>query len=548
MHLRGFVLFIAFPALVFAQSARLADEVSKIGDKPLSIEKAPATPRVLPEAEEIARLQAVEARRIPIQQAVLSDAITVIASAADMNFVAPMQSDFPEPVSINFTGNPYDLLQILGEQYRFNMTYRRGAWVFTRATAGSLIGKVYRLKFTNLQPVKVGQNTVVSFGKVSDTVGSNSGSSSGNSSGSGLVFESQQSKIVSDIEELLGISKSPNFTMLHNGESLPTTVLPDTRAQLPLERSKQSGRVVVIPSTNSILVVCTAEQHRDVVQPYVEAIDKKVRQIHLNAQFVSTSYSPSLIVGIDPSNFQPNLKLSQLNQTVDLNRIKSFRAPQQALLSADALSLQLNALQQDSKSRLEQTAQTIAADDTEAALAVVTEIPYVDTNTTSSVLVNGGLGPTQSTVAFRRVGVLINAKMKIFDGDDAGTPRIRMNLKITVSELAGFLPTGSTSAPETNSREYVQTVEIPSGYSLGIGGLNSDEVKDGAKKVPLLGNIPVVGYLFKSRSKSKELRSLIAYITPTMLDEGVLVKSTAALAGVSKASGDVVLPLPKDEP
>src|SRR5882724_3176465 len=155
---------VLLPLVLSAQPSRLATEVSKLSQAPLVIEKTAAT-HVLSEADELARLQAIEGRRLPIQQAPLGDAITVIATSAEMNFVAPPPSEFPETISLNFQGNPYELLQILGDQYRFTMTYRRGVWVFNRESAGALIGKVYRLKHSNLESVKVGQNTVVTFGR-----------------------------------------------------------------------------------------------------------------------------------------------------------------------------------------------------------------------------------------------------------------------------------------------------------------------------------------------------------------------------------------------
>jgi type IV pilus assembly protein PilQ len=138
--------------------------------------------------------------------------------------------------------------------------------------------------------------------------------------------------------------------------------------------------------------------------------------------------------------------------------------------------------------------------------------------------------------------VLINTRMKIFDGDNGETPRIRLNLKITVSELSGFIQTGTTSTPQTNSREYTQTVEIPNGYTLALGGLNSEEVNDKDKKIPVLGDIPVLGYLFKSKDKAKQLRSLIGYITPTIVDESLLLKSTAKIEVTSNGNVEAVLP------
>ena len=70
-----------------------------------------------------------------------------------------------------------------------------------------------------------------------------------------------------------------------------------------------------------------------------------------------------------------------------------------------------------------------------------------------------------------------------------------------------------------NTREIVTSVLIPSGNTLVMGGLIADEVKSGNTKVPLLGDLPVLGLLFRSDTKSRTKSNMIVFLTPTIVEE-----------------------------
>jgi len=60
---------------------------------------------------------------------------------------------------------------------------------------------------------------------------------------------------------------------------------------------------------------------------------------------------------------------------------------------------------------------------------------------------------------------------------------------------------------------------IPSGHTLVLGGLVQDDVRNGNTKVPLLGDLPVFGYLFRSDTKSRQKSNLLVFLTPTIVQE-----------------------------
>jgi type II secretory pathway component GspD/PulD (secretin) len=123
-----------------------------------------------------------------------------------------------------------------------------------------------------------------------------------------------------------------------------------------------------------------------------------------------------------------------------------------------------------------------------------------------------------SSITYSNLGVILNV-----------TPRISannyVNLKITpeVSRKADTIT--KTIAGETyQADEYdvrrVQThVMIPSGNTLVMGGMMSDSVSKGGTKVPLLGDIPFLGGLFRSETKSRLKQNLLIFITPTIVQD-----------------------------
>jgi type II secretory pathway component GspD/PulD (secretin) len=127
--------------------------------------------------------------------------------------------------------------------------------------------------------------------------------------------------------------------------------------------------------------------------------------------------------------------------------------------------------------------------------------------------------PGGSEVTYTNLGVILNV-----------TPRISannyVNLRVTpeVSRV-NIQPARKVVAGEVNEadiydiRRVDTRVLIPSGNTLVLGGLVQDGVQESNTKVPILGDIPVMGYLFRHDSKSREKNNLLIFITPTIVTD-----------------------------
>ena len=94
-------------------------------------------------------------------------------------------------------------------------------------------------------------------------------------------------------------------------------------------------------------------------------------------------------------------------------------------------------------------------------------------------------------------------------------PEISNHVSDQGFEFAG----AKVTAPIIDSRTLDSSVLIKSGDTLAIGGLLSDQVSKARTKVPLLGDIPLLGYAFQSHDNERHKRNLLVFVTPTILDQ-----------------------------
>jgi len=166
----------------------------------------------------------------------------------------------------------------------------------------------------------------------------------------------------------------------------------------------------------------------------------------------------------------------------------------------------LNAFAQDHNSNLLSTPSVVTRDNQEAKILVGQEIPV----TTGEALSNN-FDNAFRTVQRQNVGIQLEVKPQINAGG-----AIKLYLRQEVSSIAG--PVTSNSADLIlNKREIQTTMTVDDGQIMAIGGLLDDSERRTLEKMPLLGDIPLIGELFKSRARSRSKTNLMVFIRPTIL-------------------------------
>ncbi len=176
----------------------------------------------------------------------------------------------------------------------------------------------------------------------------------------------------------------------------------------------------------------------------------------------------------------------------------------------------INAVSQDNQSNLLSTPSVVVLDNQEAKILVGQEVPV-----TTGEALGGNFDNAFRTVQRQNVGIQLEVKPQIGEGGS-----IKLFLRQEVSSIAGAV-TNNSSDLILNKREIQTTMTVDDGTIMAIGGLLDDNERRTLEKVPVLGDIPLLGELFRSRSKSRGKTNLMVFIRPTILRTAADAKAYA---------------------
>jgi hypothetical protein len=146
----------------------------------------------------------------------------------------------------------------------------------------------------------------------------------------------------------------------------------------------------------------------------------------------------------------------------------------------------------------------------EVTIRSVLNQPVLGGSASSSL---GSGSTTTQSISYLPIGTVLNILPKRMDGD-----KILLNMAVTVSSIVGTEVIGGNPFPIASSRVYSAPVEIESGYTVAVGGLDEAREREGKAGIPFLHSIPLLGKAFKYDSKSKNHKNLMLFITPTIIN------------------------------
>ncbi|WP_284377683.1 type II secretion system secretin GspD [Litoribrevibacter albus] len=167
----------------------------------------------------------------------------------------------------------------------------------------------------------------------------------------------------------------------------------------------------------------------------------------------------------------------------------------------------IQALESVTNSNLLSTPSIMTLDNQEAEIVVGQNVPFITGSTTTSG--DGTANPFQ-TIERQDVGVTLKVVPKITDGDV-----VMLDVEQEVESVSKSSVSGASDIV-TDKRTLKTSILVDNRQTIVLGGLISDEVTEDVQKVPLLGDIPWLGELFKSTSISKAKRNLLVFLRPTI--------------------------------
>lgn len=175
----------------------------------------------------------------------------------------------------------------------------------------------------------------------------------------------------------------------------------------------------------------------------------------------------------------------------------------------------LRALQGDADTNIISTPSIVTTDNEEASLNVGQEVPFVTGSFSNTGSTGGAVNPFQ-TINREQVGVKLTITPQINEGD---------SLLLKISQEISNIAQSAAGAVDliTNERIIETTVIVDDGQILVLGGLLEDVLRESDQRVPILGSIPVLGALFRTRKTDKVKTNLLVFIRPRILRDSAAV-------------------------
>jgi len=285
-------------------------------------------------------------------------------------------------------------------------------------------------------------------------------------------------------------------------------------------------------SANALVIHARPKEFQS-IESVVEQLDVKRKQVFVEAIIAEVSFNKASDLGIEwrgtnnevtsGGELTGSTNFSDINGGLTLGFINEFIVNATGAVVPD-LEIILRALRSDSHTNILSTPNLLTLDNEEAEIVVGQEVPFVTGQFTTPVAegdqTDGGVNPFQ-TIERRDVGLTLKVTPQINAGET-----ITMEVEQEISNVSETTVQGASDLI-TDERRINATVQVDSGQIVVIGGLIRDDVLDSVEWVPVLGRIPIIGELFKRRSKSAVKTNLMVFLRPRIVEDGAnLAEST----------------------
>jgi Flp pilus assembly secretin CpaC len=285
------------------------------------------------------------------------------------------------------------------------------------------------------------------------------------------------------------------------------------------------------PKVNTIVVMDNESAIRR-ISTFLNGVDRPKHQISIQVRVISIDTTASKGTGVDWSGVLGANGL-QVSATGHLNLSSLigtdlFKKGASVTVDTNTVSAVLRALYGNNRVSIENAPLVVTEDNEPANVSVVTRTPIV----TSTVTTSNGVTNITQEVRYqidpkdktdppqdrREIGTQLAVTPTILPD---GTIRLLINGTVGTQTGSVVVPVSSTLSntyPIVNESHIANLARLPAGYSLILGGFINESTTEAKSKVPVLGNIPLVGYAFRSKNYIKQRTNLVFIITPTAYD------------------------------
>jgi len=279
--------------------------------------------------------------------------------------------------------------------------------------------------------------------------------------------------------------------------------------------------------TNTLLVM-TSSKNYEKIKPILEDLDKPIGQVLIKVLFAEVTHSDTIDLGTEFSM----LNLSKGGDSVQTSQVfgtpsalsyqggASFPTGAGVRMIEGDLDLTIHALQESGRLNVLSRPYILTSNNQLATITIGEIVPF-PTGTAEVA------GQSTTTIDYRDdIGIVLNVTPSI---NPDGLVNMIVNPQITTRSAESVAITETLSAEAFSTRSAETKVSVRDGQTIVIGGLIEDKLTDTIKKIPLLGDIPIMGHLFKRTIKEKTKTELLIFLTPHVAQDA------AGLTPISEA-------------
>jgi len=328
--------------------------------------------------------------------------------------------------------------------------------------------------------------------------------------------------------------------------------LPSAPGAPPQQTPFEGGKITINPdkATNSLVIMASTTDYQNLLQ-VIQKLDKRRRQVFVEATIAEVSLTKLKELGIQWSFFGgvSNGTIAGAGFYDTFNSLSSFTQLLGSLVTAGLVSKEaqlgssanfaaiLKLLDSTGTVNVLSTPNILTSDNKEAEIFVGENIPLIGQTNLSST------GLSQQSITRQDTGIILRITPQISEGD-----YVKLDI---YQEISAVKPISDPKASDitTTKRSAKTAIVVKNAETVVIGGLISERVTEQISKVPLLGDIPLIGWAFKSKSTQREKTNLLIILQPH------IIKSVEDLADVSakqsarfdEKSGQSKLESPEEE-
>ena len=309
----------------------------------------------------------------------------------------------------------------------------------------------------------------------------------------------------------------------------------------PSAQPSTGGQIQADPATNSLIITAPEPQYRQ-LREVIDRLDQRRAQVFVESLIAEISENKAAEFGIQwqgPIGQKGDGSIGLLGTNFSVGGANILQLASQPLSATNlpatganfgvanrlangtyVLGFLARFLQSSGEGNVLSTPNLLTLDNEEAKIVIGQNVPFVTGQYTNANATGSTVNPFQ-TIERKDVGLTLKVKPQISEG---GT--IKMQIYQEVSSIDTSV--ASTSGLVTNKRSIESNVLVEDGNIIVLGGLLQDTAGNNQQRVPGLGDIPVLGYLFKAEARSRKKTNLMLFLRPVVVRDGAAADALSA--------------------